>query len=188
MRPRKSPKRRLRRPATLIAYAAGALTAGILTMAWFAGLRVNGTASMPLGLWRMRTVDAPLRRGQIVTACLPNTGPIQEAAARGYIPAGTCSGGHEPLLKSVAAVAGDVVTVTPQGIVVDGQLIENTAQLVQDCAGRPLRPIPAGTYPVLPGQIWLLTGHDRRSFDSRYFGPVPAASVQGIARPVWVFG
>jgi type IV secretory pathway protease TraF len=34
--------------------------------------------------------------------------------------------------------------------------------------------------------VWLLSGHDPRSFDSRYFGAVPAASIQGIARPIWV--
>jgi type IV secretory pathway protease TraF len=39
---------------------------------------------------------------------------------------------------------------------------------------------------VPPGQVWLLSGHDSRSFDSRYFGPVPVANVQGVARPVWV--
>ena len=44
-----------------------------------------------------------------------------------------------------------------------------------------------GAYPVAPKEVWLLSGHDPRSFDSRYFGPVPEAkSVQGIARPVWV--
>jgi type IV secretory pathway protease TraF len=36
------------------------------------------------------------------------------------------------------------------------------------------------------GDIWVLSGHDPRSFDSRYFGPVPVANVQGEARPLWV--
>lgn len=107
---------------------------------------------------------------------------------RGYIPAGNCSGGYEPLLKPVAAIAGDLVMVTPQGIAVDGEPIKNTAPLVRDSADRPLRPVPAGAYEVMPRQIWLLSGHDPRSFDSRYFGPVPAANVQDVARPVWVLG
>jgi conjugative transfer signal peptidase TraF len=157
-------------------------------MAWLVGLRVNDTASMPRGLWQVRKVGAPLRRGEIVTVCLSDTVLVQEAAARGYIPAGTCSGGHEPLVKPIAAVGGDLVTVTRQGVAVDGRPIENTAQLTRDSAGRPLRPVPAGIYKVRSGQLWLLSGHDRRSFDSRYFGPVPAANVQGVARPVWVLG
>lgn len=187
MRARKTPVRRLPRRAALASCAAGALLTGTLVTARLVGLRVNDTASMPRGLWRVRAADAPLRRGEFVTVCLPDT-TIREAAARGYIPAGHCPGGYEPLVKPVAAVAGDLVMVTLKGIAVNGHPVENTAQLVQDSAGRPLRPVPAGSYPVMPGQVWLLSGHDRRSFDSRYFGPVPAANVQGVARPLWVLG
>ena len=188
MKSRSSPARRLRRRAALAVCAAGALLMGTLLTAWGVGLRVNDTASMPQGLWQVGAVNAPLRRGEIVAVCPPETPPIREAAARGYLPAGNCSGGYEPLVKPVAAVAGDLVTVRPQGIAVDGEPVEHTTQLVQDSVGRPLRPVPAGTYPVLPGQIWLLSGHDPRSFDSRYFGPVPTANVRGVARPVWVRG
>ena len=180
--------RRAPRRAGLAGCAAGALLAGTLGTAWLVGLRVNGTASMPRGLWQVKAVEKPLRRGEIVAVCLPDTTPIREAAARGYLPAGNCPGAHEPLVKPIAAVTGDVVTVTRQGIAVDGQPVENTAQLQKDSAGRPLRPVPAGVYEVMPGQIWLLSGHDPRSFDSRYFGAVPAADVRGVARPLWVLG
>jgi type IV secretory pathway protease TraF len=40
----------------------------------------------------------------------------------------------------------------------------------------------------MPGQVWLLSGHDPRSFDSRYFGAIPTANVRGVARPLWVLG
>lgn len=188
MRSRKSTPRRNCRRTALASGVAGALLAGTLVTARLVGIRVNDTASMPRGLWQISTVAAPLRRGEVVAVCLPVTTPVREAAARGYLSAGNCAGGYEPLVKPVAAVAGDLVTVTPQGVVVDGQPVENTAPLVRDSAGRPLRPVPTGAYPVMAGQVWLLSGHDRRSFDSRYFGPVPAANVQGVARPVWVFG
>jgi type IV secretory pathway protease TraF len=69
---------------------------------------------------------------------------------------------------------------------VNGEPVADTAQLDEDSAGRPLRPIPTGTYNVPAGAVWLLSGHDPRSFDSRYFGAVPRANIQGIARPVWV--
>jgi len=71
---------------------------------------------------------------------------INEAAERGYIPAGACPGGHEPLVKPVAAVAGDRVTVTALGIAVNGEPIAQSAPLDEDSAGRPLRPVPAGAY------------------------------------------
>ena len=172
------------------AYAAwgllAALIVGTLATADVEGLRLNNTPSMPRGLWRVVGSDAPLYRGEIVTICPPDTRPIRLGAGRGYIPAGNCPGGYEPLVKPIAATAGDTVAVTPAGIVVDGEPVPGTAQLVQDSAGRPLRAYPAGFYQVAEGDVWLLSGHDARSFDSRYFGPVPAANVQGVARPVWI--
>ena len=188
MRPRTSIVRPMPRRVVQTAVAAGALLAGTLVTAWLCGIRVNDTASMPRGLWRVTAADAPLRRGAFVTVCLPDTAPVREAAARGYLPAGICAGGYEPLVKPVAAVAGDRVTVTPGGIAVDGRPVAHTAQLVRDTAGRPLRAVAPGVYPVMSGQVWLLSGHDPHSFDSRYFGPVPAANVQGVARPLWVLG
>lgn len=147
---------------------------------------MNGSASMPEGLWRLTAAHRPLRRGEIVVVCLPQTAVTHEAARRGYIPAGTCAGGLAPLLKPVAAVSGDVVMVSVAGLAVNGRPVANGAPLLRDSAGHELRPMQAGIYPVAPGKIWLLSGHDPRSFDSRYFGPVPAAAVQGVAHPLWV--
>lgn len=166
----------------------GALLSGTLVIAWLCGIRVNDTASMPQGLWRVRAADAPLRRGDIVTVCLPDTKMIRLAAARGYLPAGLCGGGYEPVVKPVAAIPGDRVAVTPRGIAVDGRPVPHTVQLTKDSAGRPLYGVALGVYVVRPGRMWLLSGHDRRSFDSRYFGPVPMANVRDVARPLWVSG
>jgi conjugative transfer signal peptidase TraF len=164
----------------------GALMMASLVGANVAGLRINSTPSMPRGLWQVVAHDAPLRRGEIVTVCPPDTKLIRLGAARGYIPAGRCPGGYEPLVKPIAATADDQVAVSAAGVTVNGLPVEGTARLVHDSAGRPLPPFPTGTYRVPPGQVWLLSGHDPRSFDSRYFGPVAVANVQGVARPVWV--
>ena len=185
----KRPGIRVRRPCRQAAWvfcAAGALLVGTLLTARAAGLRVNGSASMPEGLWRLTAAHLPLRRGEIVVVCLPQTAVTREAASRGYIPAGTCAGGLAPLLKPVAAVSGDVVMVSAAGLAVNGRLVANGTPLLRDSAGRALRPMPMGPYPVAPGKIWLLSGHDPRSFDSRYFGPVPTTAVQGVAHPLWV--
>ena len=166
--------------------AAGAAVLAVLAGAKGAGLRVNATPSMPLGLWRVAADRAPLRRGEIVVVCPPDTAPVRTGAQRGYISSGGCPGGYVPLVKPVAAAAGDVVAVSPAGVAVNGQLVQGSAQLARDSAGRSLWPVPAGAYLVASGDVWLLSGHDPRSFDSRYFGPVPAVNVQGIALPVWV--
>jgi conjugative transfer signal peptidase TraF len=175
--------RRRRLAAAVI--VTGALVLGALATGEAAGLRINATASMPRGLWRVWPPE-PVERGEIVTVCPPDCAAIREAARRGYIATGFCPGGYEPLVKPVAAVAGDVVTVTLQGIAVNGRPLTNTAQLARDEAGRTLHPVVARAYRVAPGTVWLLSGHDPRSFDSRYFGPVPVANVTGVARPLWV--
>jgi conjugative transfer signal peptidase TraF len=173
------------RPVVVALCVVAALILGALVAARFAGLRLNTTDSTPRGLWRVEQ-DKPIERGDIVAICPPGNSVIREAAGRGYIPVGDCPGGYEPLVKPVAAVSGDVVTVAPDGIAVNDKPVENTTQLAHDSTGRPLHPMPAGTYRVEPGQLWLLSGHDPRSFDSRYFGPMPVSSVQAVARSVWV--
>jgi conjugative transfer signal peptidase TraF len=165
--------------------AGGVLLLG-MALAEAAGLRINATASMPRGIWRVEAGGTRIARGEVVSICLPDTPAVREAAQRGYISAGACPGGHEPLLKPIAAIAGDAVTVTGHVIAVNGEPIADSAPLYSDSAGRPLQPIPAGVYHVPGGTVWLLSGHDPRSFDSRYFGAVPAASIQGVAHPVWV--
>jgi conjugative transfer signal peptidase TraF len=165
--------------------AGGALMLGIV-LAGTAGLRVNATASMPRGIWWVEPAGTRIERDEVVSVCPRDGAAIREAARRGYIPVGACPGGCEPLVKPVAAIAGDLVSVTAHGIAVNGEPVADTAQLDKDSDGRPLRPIPAGVYSVPAGAVWLLSGHDPRSFDSRYFGAVPTANIQGIARPVWV--
>ncbi len=172
-----------RRAAALC--AAGALAIGALVAAGLAGFRFNDTESMPAGIWRV-TAAADTRRGDVVTICAPDVPSIRQARERGYIGPGICANGAEPLVKPVAAVPGDLVTVAREGVAVNGEPVERTAQLEQDGAGRPLHGMAPGSYRVAPGQVWLLSGYDTRSFDSRYFGAVPVANVLGRTWPVWV--
>src|SRR5207302_5413533 len=85
---------------------AGALAAAILGL----GLHVNLSPSAPRGLYRA-IAGAPTR-GAWVAACVS-----AEAAtfgrARGYLGAGSCVGGVQPVIKPVVALAGDVVELGP---------------------------------------------------------------------------
>lgn len=166
---------------------AGGMGLAALAGAQALGFRVNTSASMPVGLWRVAPLSATEpRRGEIVTACLPDIFGTREAASRGYLSAGSCPDGFEPLVKRIAAVPGDVVTVARAGISVNGEPVAGTAQLDQDSAGRVLQGVSAGVYQVPAARVWLLSGHDPRSWDSRYFGAVPVENVQTTAQPVWV--
>ena len=79
------------------------------------------------------------------------------------------------------------MTVTHDGIAVNGRALPHTTQFAHDSAARPLQAVPAGTYRVAPGEVWLVSGHDPRSFDSRYFGPVPVATIRATVKPLMVF-
>jgi conjugative transfer signal peptidase TraF len=139
---------------------------------------------MPIGLWMITGKSAD--RGTIVIACLTGPGAI-EGDARGYIGSGSCPDHTEPLIKPIAAIAGDLVTVTRGGITVNGVALPHTAPLSHDSAGRLLHALPEGTYKVAPGEVWLCSGHDPRSYDSRYFGPVPVATILATVKPLVVF-
>jgi len=150
-------------------------------LCWLAGIRLNLSGSMPRGIYRI-VHERPVR-GAIVLACLP---PQIAAYAheRGYVPNGSCPDGSAPIGKPVIAAGGDTVVLAEDGVRIGGQLVRNSKPLSRDGKGRPLLHVPLGTYVAGPEEIWLLSNHSERSFDSRYFGPVPRSGVVAIVRPI----
>jgi conjugative transfer signal peptidase TraF len=136
----------------------------------------NASSSAPLGWYRVQSV-ASSKVGDYVLATLP-TDAAALAAQRGYLPAGL------PILKQVSAVQDQRVCVQKEALLIDGML-----------AGRILRSDPQGL--LLPvwrqcrklesGELLLLGPTNPVSFDSRYFGPVPASAVLGQAVPLWTW-
>ncbi len=153
---------------------------GVLGVAAASGIHINTTSSMPQGLYLQRPYTGVVRPGDAVVVCLGAT-----EQTRRYIGHGTCPNGLEPLLKTVGAVAGDVVTLLPSGVTVNGSAIPNTATMAADEAGRPLVPYPPGTYQVPPGWVFLFSSHDPRSYDSRYLGPIQTSAVIAMGKPVF---
>lgn len=164
-----------------------ALIAGGLASVNAAGLRINTTASMPRGLWRVMQNDKTPRKMDIIAICPPDNPITTLARERGYIGAGRCPNGLEPLLKPVVAVTGDQVTVSTAGVTVNGQNLPQSAPLRLDSAGRSIEAYPFGAYRVPAGMAWIVSGYSPNSFDSRYFGPVSIANIEGKAMPVAVF-
>jgi conjugative transfer signal peptidase TraF len=171
----------------LRALISGSLIASAIFLARALGYRINESPSLPLGLWKLSRLNRPPRAGDIISFCPPDTPVFREAGRRGYLGQGACDGGYEPLLKPAAAVEGDEVTAAADGIRVNGRLIANSKARVTDRAGRklPQTAAPGGTVPE--GMVWVISSYNTLSFDSRYFGPVPAAKIEGVARPILVF-
>lgn len=136
------------------------------------GLRLNLSVSLPVGLYVVA------RRGPLVEFCPPEN----ISMPRGYRAAGPCPDGGQPLLKPVIAGSGDKVLVTPVGIVVNGRMLAHTAPLARDSQGREL-----ARYSGNGGGLWVASGHDPRSFDSRYYGPIPPSSVRAYLRPLLIW-
>ena len=148
---------------------------------WLGGIRVNLTGSMPIGVYRV--LHGQPARGAMVLACLPAS--VSEFAHhRGYLPNGNCPGGVAAVGKVILALAGDTVLVTVTGLEVGARPVPNSKPLRRDSQGRPLPQLALGAYVVRPEECWLLSGYSERSFDSRYFGPVPSTAVIAVIRPL----
>jgi conjugative transfer signal peptidase TraF len=87
-------------------------------------------------------------------------------------------------MKPIVAQAGDTVDLSGQGIAVNGKLLPNTAPLRADTHGRPLVAWTFGRYQVQPNTVWVASSYHPRSFDSRYFGPIPVSSIRAHVRPI----
>ncbi len=129
-------------------------------------------------------VNHATSRGDLVLACLPDA-IAQFGRARGYLLRGRgCGDGVEPVGKRLSALPGDSVEVMPDYIAVNGQRSEHSATLSRDSHGRSVNHVAWGRYTVPTNQVWLFGTKDARSWDSRYFGPVPTRSVRAALEPV----
>jgi conjugative transfer signal peptidase TraF len=156
---------------------AGGLGTVLLSLA--AGLRFNVSPSLPIGLYQVTSKAAG-----IVEFC-PIGFVSVESRSRGYREGpGVCPDGGKPFAKPLVARAGDTVVTSPAGIAVNGRLLPNTAPRRTDHDGRPLRPWPFGSYQVEPGKVWVVSSYNNRSYDSRYFGPIPVGAIRSYLRPV----
>ncbi|MFT4266457.1 MAG: S26 family signal peptidase [Xenophilus sp.] len=139
----------------------------------------NPSVSAAVGWYRVDAVSHPnsLHVGSIVLVRLP-AGVAAFAAQRGYLPEGI------PILKRIGAAAPQAVCVWDRRVWIDG--VPVAAVLAHDGAHRPLQPW-ARCRVLATGELFLLSDTHPASFDSRYFGPVDAAAVLGIARPLWTW-
>jgi conjugative transfer signal peptidase TraF len=136
----------------------------------------NGSASAPLGFYRL-VPDASITRGDLVLAHLPAPA-ARLAAERGYLPRSV------PVVKRVAAMAGDNVCAESGNVIINGRIAARV--LPADGAGRPLPPWQ-GCRTLDSDEFFLLMADIPASFDGRYFGPVSASAIIGRLVPLWTW-
>ena len=179
------PRSRLRARLVLAALSA----CGLAALAWAAfvsplpRLIYNPSDSVAVGWYRVDPLDhrtaslpRPLSVGSIVLVPLPAEAAAL-AAQRGYLPT------RVPLLKRVGAVAPQHVCIVAGQVRIDVE--PAAAALPADRLGRPLPSLQLCRR-LEAGELFLLSMTNPASFDSRYFGPVSAAAVIGVAHPVWL--
>lgn len=170
-----APRSRIRARLVLAALAACDLAA----LAWASFVQpvvrivYNPSDSVPIGWYRIESPRS-LQVGSIVLTALPADAAAL-AAQRGYLPA------HVALLKRVGAVAPQHVCIVAGTVRIDGVPVATV--LRADRWGRPLSSW-SQCRPLANGELFLLSATNPASFDSRYFGPVSATTVIGIAQPV----
>ena len=116
---------------------------------------------------------------------LPPAQPIFKLAlARGYLAAGPSPAGACAVIKQVAALSGDRVTIGFEGVQVNGVLLKNSAPRPADEAGRPLRAYELSDYSLGSEEVLLMSDYNPASFDGRYFGPLSKTTIQSVIVPV----
>jgi conjugative transfer signal peptidase TraF len=134
---------------------------------------INTSDSMPPGLY-VRTAGPP-RVGCIVDFAVP-------PRARAYLRARTGDDGARwYILKRIVAGPGDRVSTLGGVVVVNGKCLGTI--LAQDGQGRPL-PQWVDDRRLGPEEYFVFSDRIPTSFDSRYFGPVTAAQIAAVRRPL----
>ena len=138
-----------------------------LFICWTADFRLNLTASMPKGIYRI--TDGGFERGDQVELCLE--GAFAELALeRGYLRTGRCENGIMPLVKTLAGLPGDAFAIERDGITVNGALLPESAIRAFDNKGRRM-PVQLQSGVIPQGKALVLSAHEG-GFDGRYFGLV----------------
>lgn len=135
-------------------------------------LLFNATPSVPSGFY-VRS-EEPVRDGAFVTVRAADVaGPY--ASLRNFTDDG------DRFIKRIAANDGDRVCADGDAIRINDRTVGHRA--AQDSHGRAL-PRWSGCRVLSGGEVFLM-GDTPDSFDSRYFGPVSAADIEGVWRPVF---
>ena len=134
----------------------------------------NASASSPTGLYRVARAPR-VARGDMVVAWPPASARAL-AAERHYLPLGV------PLVKQVAAIAGDQVCGRGAELLINGLAV--AARRAADPSGRPL-PWWTGCVRLGGGDVLLLSPNVPQAFDGRYFGITRRSEIVGKAKLLW---
>lgn len=140
------------------------------------GMRINVTPSCPIGIWMINQNYETIQKGDFLWIAQSNATDV--GVERGYFNANT------PLLKQVYGLAGDSYFFNDNQVLINNAPLPGMIRQDFDSTGSPMPKLLGGRVPT--GYFFVLNKHPK-SFDSRYFGPIPGNTVIGTATPVAVW-
>jgi conjugative transfer signal peptidase TraF len=156
--------------AALAFIAASTVDESAPTFVW------NASASAPIGLYAIAP-ETDLAIPDLVAIRPPE--PLASILADGsYLPKGVL------LLKRVVGLPGQ--RLCRVGFTVSVDDIELGVARERDSRGRAL-PIWQGCRGIADDEVFVMNWDNPDSYDGRYFGPLPAASIVGRASPLLTF-
>jgi conjugative transfer signal peptidase TraF len=139
---------------------------------------INGTPSEPVGFYRLvPRPESAYRRGMYVVFPVP-------AELRDLVYGRHWMRNGIPFLKEVLGLEGDRVCIFADRVEINDRLIGPVFRV--DSSGLPL-PQRRGCLVIPAGYFLAASQHFAKSFDGRYFGPLPLSILMGEARPLWIF-
>ena len=141
----------------------GLLVAALVGTGWS---RLTISPRVPYGLYRLTAVPSPLLRGTFVLVPVPQT---MQGVWSAWL----------PLLKPVAAVAGEMVCVREGALWVGQQWY---GPVLREARGRPLPQLDGCV--LLQAEEVFLASRAPGSLDGRYFGPTSIATLTAQSLPV----
>ncbi len=91
------------------------------------------------------------------------------------------------MMKKVVASVHDIVSVTDEGVTINGTLLPASQPSEADSMGRALPRFRVTDHVLAASELLLMSDTTSRSFDARYFGPVHRAHIQSLIYPVWTW-
>ena len=160
-----------------------AIAAEVALILWFtfdSRLVWNFTDSMPVGLYR-KSADQLSKHSLVLlnNALLEQHNSLFcQGIDNGYFLR------DNNLLKEVIAVAGDIVSVSREGIYINGQKYPGTAAVITDSHGNTLKQSKLTEYLLKKDELLVFGNSSSKSFDSRYFGIVKSDEVIATVKPI----
>ncbi|OCG28966.1 conjugative transfer signal peptidase TraF [Gilliamella sp. HK2] len=151
---------------------------------YFSGYRINITKSIPIGVYR--TVNKAADKYDYVIFCPPENEIFKEARSRDYIDIGFCPGSYGFLMKKIVATKGDHVTISTDGVFINGKFLPLSVPLHRDLQGRVMNKIAINKV-LSDSEVLLMSDVSKTSFDARYFGIIDKKNIVSVVKPVFIF-